>query len=85
MENITYSISLKNNCSYPSVKVDFCGAAYDQILPAIAIAQDAFSTIEVVCEQTGELYYNSYVNDDLFHQTDTCGSVIDRIAKLLYS
>jgi hypothetical protein len=81
----TFTISVESGNSYPSVKAEFHGASIADIRRAIEIALEAFRTVEVVCEQTGEVYYNCYIADDLFIATDAYGSVIDRISKLLYA
>lgn len=81
----TFTISVESGNSYPSIKTEFHGASIADIRRAIDIALEAFRTVEVVCEQTGEVYYNCYIADDLFVATDAYGSVIDRISKLLYA
>ena len=81
----TFTISVESGNSYPSVKTEFHGATIEDLRRAIDIANEAFRIIEIVCEQTGEVYYNSYVCEDLFIATDAYGSVIDRISCLLYA
>ena len=81
----TFTISVESDNSYPSVKTKFHGAPIEDLRRAIDIAHEAFRIVEVVCEQTGEVYYNSYTCEDLFIATDDYGSVIDRISRLLYA
>ena len=81
----TFTISVESGNSYPSVKTEFHGATIENLRRAIEIAQEAFRIVEVICEQTGEVYYNSYTAEDLFIAVDAYGSVIDRISRLLYA
>lgn len=81
----TFTISVESGNSYPSIKTEFHGASITDIRRAIEIAHEAFRIVEVVCEQTGEVYYNCYTSEDLFIATDSYGSVIDRISILLYA
>ena len=81
----TFTISVESGNSYPGIKTEFHGATISDIHRAIEIAHEAFRIVEVVCEQTGEVYYNCYTSEDLFVAVDAYGSVIDRISRLLYA
>lgn len=81
----TFTISVESGNSYPSIRTEFHGASISDIRRAIEIAHEAFRIVEVVCEQTGEVYYNCYTSEDLFIAVDDYGSVIDRISRLLYA
>lgn len=81
----TFTISVESGNSYPSIKTEFHGVSITDIRRVIEIAQEAFRIVEVVCEQTGEVYYNSYTAEDLLIAVDDYGSVIDRISHLLYA
>lgn len=84
-EITTFTISVESGNSYPSVKTEFHGATIENLRRAIEIAHEAFRIVEVICEQTSEVYYNGYIAEDLFIATDAYGSVIDRITILLYA
>lgn len=81
----TFTISVESGNSYPGIKTEFHGATIEDLRRAIDITHEAFRIVEVICEQTGEVYYNCYTSEDLFIATDTYGSVIDRISRLLYA
>lgn len=81
----TFTIIVENNDSYPRIKTEFHGATIEDLRRAIEIAHEAFCDVVVICEQTGEVYYNCYTCEDLFIAVDAYGSVIDRISRLLYA
>ena len=79
----TYVVSA-NNCNAPKITYEVKGLTEKSALFLANHLVEAFRKIEVVCEQTGELVYDVYYNDDFRKPTMdelTCLSIAQSIFK----
>jgi hypothetical protein len=80
---LTYSVKA-DNCNAPKITYEVKGLAKKSALFLANHLVEAFRNVEVLCEQTGELVYNVYYNDD-FRKTTmdelTCLSIAQSIFK----
>lgn len=80
---LTYSVKA-DNCNAPKITYEVKGLAAKSALFLANHLVEAFRNVEVVCEQTGELTYNVYYNDDFRKPTMdelTCLSIAQGIFK----
>lgn len=80
---LTYSVKA-DNCNSPKIIYEVKGLAEKSALFLANHLVEAFRRIEVVCEQTGELVYETYYNDDFRKPTMdelTCLSIAQSIFK----
>ena len=66
----TYVVNA-SNCNAPKITYEVKGLAAKSALFLANHLVEAFRKIEVVCEQTGELVYDVYYNDDFRKPTMT--------------
>ena len=79
----TYVVNA-SNCNAPKITYEVKGLAEKSALFLANHLVEAFRKIEVVCEQTGELVYDVYYNDDFRKPTMdelTCLSIAQGIFK----
>lgn len=60
---LTYSVKA-DNCNAPKITYEVKGLASKSALFLAKHLTEAFRSVEVVCEQTGEIAYQTYYNDD---------------------
>jgi hypothetical protein len=80
---LTYSVKA-DNCNAPKITYEVKGLTDKSALFLANHLVEAFRKIEVVCEQTGELVYEVYYNDDFRKPTMnelTCLSIAQSIFK----
>lgn len=80
---LTYSIKA-DNCNAPKITYEVKGLPEKSALFLANHLVEAFRCVEVVCEQTGELVYNVYYNEDFRKPTLdelTCLSIAQSIFK----
>ena len=79
----TYSVKA-DNCNSLKITYEVQGLAAKSALFLANHLSEAFRNVEVVCEQTGEIAYQFYYNDD-FRKTTmdevTCLSIAQSILK----
>ena len=64
----TYSVSA-NNCNSPKITFEMGGLTKNNVKYVTSVLRDAFRQVRVTCEQTGEIMYDIYYNDDMFPTT----------------
>ena len=80
---LTYSVKA-DNCNAPKITYEVKGLAEKSALFLANHLVEAFRKIEVLCEETGELVYEVYYNDDFRKPTMdelTCLSIAQSIFK----
>lgn len=80
---LTYSVKA-DNCNAPKITYEVKGLAAKSALFLTNHLTEAFRSVEVVCEQTGEITYQAYYNDDFRKPTMdelTCLSIAQSILK----
>ena len=80
---LTYSVKA-DNCNAPKITYEVKGLASKSALFLAKHLTEAFRSVEVVCEQTGEIAYQTYYNDDFRKPTIdelTCLSIAQNIFK----
>ena len=79
----TYSVKA-DNCNSPKITYEAQGLAAKSALFLANHLSEAFRNVEVICEQTGEIAYQFYYNDD-FHKPRydevTCLAIAQNILK----
>lgn len=63
MDFITYSV-IADNCNSPRITYEVKGLAKNAAKFLAEHLGQAFRKVDVICEQTGEVVYNMYYNDD---------------------
>lgn len=79
----TYVVNA-SNCNAPKITYEVKGLSAKSALFLANHLVEAFRKIEVVCEQTGEIVYDVYYNDDFRKPTMdelTCLSIAQSIFK----
>ena len=79
----TYVVNA-SNCNAPKITYEVKGLAEKSALFLANHLAEAFRSVEVVCEQTGEIAYQSYYNDDIRKPTMdelTCLSIAQSVFK----
>ena len=79
----TYSVKA-DNCNAPKITYEVKELATKSALFLANHLVEAFRSVEVVCEQTGEIAYQFYYNDDFRKPTMdelTCLSIAQNIFK----
>ena len=80
----TYLITLHSCESKPSLTAQFNEVPKERVQRAIDFAGGAFRDVEITCEQTGEVIYNSYKDADWFNPTCDYGMAIDILCHICY-
>ena len=76
---LTYTVNLKTCDSLPSIECSIPNVPKSKVGRIVAVAQLAYRSVEVVCEQTGEIAITIYSNDDFFNPVYNYGETIDTI------
>ena len=79
----TYSVTA-SNCNAPKITYEVKELSAKSALFLAKHLSEAFRSVEVVCDQTGELTYQFYYNDDFYKPTMdelTCLSITQSIFK----
>ena len=74
----TYTVTAKS-CENPNITIEYrelCGECVDECVVEL---NTAFRSVEVICEQTGEVVYSRYVGADWFTPFASYGEVIDSV------
>ena len=66
----TYSVSA-DNCNAPKITYEVKGLAAKSALFLANHLAEGFRKVDVICEQTGEVVFNIYYNDDFRKPTMT--------------
>lgn len=74
----TYTITAKS-CENPNVVIEYEGLCDKCIDECVEELNTAFRSVEVICEQTGEVVYSRYVGADWFNAFASYGEVIDEV------
>jgi hypothetical protein len=74
----TYIVTAKS-CENPNITIEYEGLCEECIEECIEELTTAFRSVEVICEQTGEVVYTHYVGADWFTPFASYGEVIDEV------
>jgi hypothetical protein len=74
----TYSITLCNR-EANSIEMHLSNLNYEQAAKIAYVSADVFRDMEIINEETGEVAFNSYANDEFFEKKTDYGNAIDRI------
>ena len=80
----TYTVTAKS-CENPNITIEYkglCGECLDECVEEL---NTAFRSVEVICEQTGEVAYSLYVGADWFVPFGSHGEVIDEVYDIVSS
>ena len=80
----TYTVTAKS-CENPNITIEYeklCGECIGECIEEL---ETAFRSVEVVCEQTGEVVYTHYVGADWFNPFASYGEVIDTVYDIVSS
>lgn len=72
-----YTVSV-SNCKNPHIECKYEGLGLFLALSVAEILGEAFRSIEVMNEETGELVYHCYYSDEVFLRRRTEGQAIER-------
>ena len=65
---ITYQV-IADNCNSTKITFEKRGLTKNTAKYVAKVMCDAFRDVRVICEQTGEIMFNKYYNDDFFPTT----------------
>ena len=80
----TYTVTAKS-CENPNVTIEYRELCEECIDECIEELNTAFRSVEVICEQTGEVVYSLYVGANWFTPFASYGEVIDEVYDIVSS
>lgn len=78
----TYTITAKS-CENPNITIEYAKLCEECVTECISELELAFRSVEVLCEQTGEIVYSHYVGVDWFNPLPTYGEAIDEVCDIV--
>ena len=72
-----------NNYSNPKITVSITDLNFHMALRIAAILEGSFREVEVVSDETGEVYSQCYKNEETFCRRLSEGAAIDTIRRIL--
>ena len=80
----SYTVIAKS-CENPNITIEYKGLCGECIDECVEELNTAFRSVEVICEQTGEVVYSRYVGADWFVPFGSHGEVIDEVYDIVSS
>ena len=78
----TYKVEV-NNCNSPRITCEIAGQPENSARFLAENLSRAFRDVRVICEQTGEIVYSVYYNDDFKKSTMSQIACLDTICKII--
>lgn len=80
----TYTVTAKS-CENPNITVEFKGLCSTCSIEVVSILECAFRSVEIICEETGEVVYTLYVGSEWFIPNAEYGKAIDEAGEIIRS
>lgn len=82
--NETFSISVDSCESMPKIQATFEHIPANRIKDVIRVAEQAFRSVEVTSEETGEICYNAYCREEWYSPIFNYGEALDTMCHYAY-
>ena len=81
----TYTLKVDSCEACPKIVAEFPNISENVIQRAIQGAKEGFRSVEVVCEQTGEIMFTYYASTDFHEPLFRYGDAIDYLTHICYN